>query len=199
MFPRGQPDGMDEHHLCALPREGQQEFDNLIKCQQDYLKALTGFPNIGDQLTHWFYTTQKPAFMPMHKYMCCQVQLFSYLKKGLLCATMELTTKQHLDYSLVESTRETWITFTQCWCYYATHNTAQQLIIQHDFMNLLFANCSEDDSIYPLMVKEIAEAQQADHNIQQLASDQKYTIQLVENKQVLSKGTAMVLPTTFRH
>jgi hypothetical protein len=42
---------------------------NLVKCQQDYLEALAGFPNIGDQLIHWFHTTQKLALMLTHNYM----------------------------------------------------------------------------------------------------------------------------------
>jgi hypothetical protein len=66
-------------------------------------------------------------------------------------------------------------------------------------MNLVFANCSEDDVIYPLTVKEIAEAQEADPNIYKLTKYLQYTRQLVENTQVLCKGTAMVLPTALRH
>ena len=66
-------------------------------------------------------------------------------------------------------------------------------------MNLVFANCSEEDVIYPLTVNEIVEAQLSDPSIQKLASDKKYTILLVENTQVLCKGTAMVLPTALHH
>jgi hypothetical protein len=51
--------------------------------------------------------------------------------------------------------------FTQHWCYYAAYITSQQPAIHHDSMNLVFANCSEELVIYPLTVKEIAEAQQA--------------------------------------
>ena len=52
--------------------------------------------------------------------------------------------------------------------------------------------------MYPLTVNEIAEAQLLEPSIQKLASDKKYTMQLVENTQVLCKGTAMVLPTALR-
>ena len=45
-------------------------FKNLIECQRDYLEVLAGFPNIGEQLICWFHTTQKPAHMPTHDYMC---------------------------------------------------------------------------------------------------------------------------------
>ena len=41
------------------------------------------------------------------------------------------------------------------------------------------------------------EAQLSDPSIQKLASDKRYTMQLVENTQVLCKGTAMVLPTAL--
>ena len=44
-----------------------------------------------------------------------------------------------LDYSPVHNQRDTWMTFTQCWCYYASHTTAQQPAIPQDSMNLVFA------------------------------------------------------------
>ena len=91
------------------------------------------------------------------------------------------------------------MTFSQCWCYYVSHTATQQQAIHPASMNLVFANCSEDDVIYPLTVKEIAEAQEADPNIYKLTKYLQYTRQLVENTQVLCKGTAMVLPTALRH
>jgi hypothetical protein len=66
-------------------------------------------------------------------------------------------------------------------------------------MNLVFANCSEEDVIYPLTVKEIAEAQATDPNILKLTVDPQYTRNLVENTQVLCRGTAMVLPAALQH
>ena len=51
------------------PDEDAKMFENLFECQRDYLEALAGFPNIGDQLIHWFRTARKPALMPMHDYM----------------------------------------------------------------------------------------------------------------------------------
>jgi len=64
-------------------------------------------------------------------------------------------------------------------------------------MNLIFANRSEEEVIYTLTVKEIAKAQETDPNIHNLKKDPKYTRQLVENTQILCKGTAMVLPTAL--
>ena len=64
-------------------------------------------------------------------------------------------------------------------------------------MNSVFANHSEKDVIYPLTVKEITEAQEMDPNIHTLTKDPQYTRYLVENRQVLCKGTATVLPTAL--
>jgi hypothetical protein len=69
----------------------------------------------------------------------------------------------------------------------------QQPAIHKASMNLVFANCSEEDIIYPLTVKEITEAWETDPKIYKLTSGPKYTRQLVENAQVLCTGTVMVL------
>jgi hypothetical protein len=66
-------------------------------------------------------------------------------------------------------------------------------------MNLVFANHSKEDVIYPITVQEIAETQQSDPHLQTLAHDNKFTTQLVENTQVLHKCMAMVLPTVLQH
>ena len=66
-------------------------------------------------------------------------------------------------------------------------------------MNLVFANHSKEEVLFPLTVNEIADAQLSDPTIHKLASDKRYTMRLVENTQVLCKGTAMVLPTALRH
>ena len=71
---------------------------------------------------------------------------------------------------------ETWMTFfTLCLHYYASHTTAKQPAKHQASMTLVFANHSEEDVIYPLTVKEIAEVLEAYPNIQKLASDAKYT------------------------
>jgi hypothetical protein len=45
--------------------------ENFDKCIRDYLKAVTGFPNVNDQLIHWLCTTKKHVFMLMHELMRC--------------------------------------------------------------------------------------------------------------------------------
>jgi hypothetical protein len=44
------------------------KFNEFIR---DYLKAVDGFPSIGNQLICWLCTTKKPALMPMHEFMRC--------------------------------------------------------------------------------------------------------------------------------
>jgi hypothetical protein len=67
---------------------------NFDECIRDYLEAVAGFSNVGDQLIRWLHTTKKPALMPMHEFMWRQVQLLSYLKGGYLRQTMEVPTAQ---------------------------------------------------------------------------------------------------------
>ncbi len=50
---------------------------NFDECIRDYLKAVTGFPNIGDQLICWLCTAKKPALMSMNEFIWHQVQLLS--------------------------------------------------------------------------------------------------------------------------
>ncbi len=87
----------------------------------------------------------------------------------------------HVDHRHVQNNRETWMTFTQCWCYYTSHTSQQQPAIHSASMTSVFANGSKEDVIYPLTVKETAEAQAADPNILKLTADPQYTRQLVEN------------------
>ncbi len=42
---------------------------NHDKCIKDYLKAVVGFLNVGDQLIHWLCTAKKPTLVPMHEFM----------------------------------------------------------------------------------------------------------------------------------
>ena len=62
-------------------------------------------------------------------------------------------------------------------------------------MNQVFANQNEEDSIYPLTTREIAEAQQQDNSLK----TQGYSTQLVENTKVLCKDGKMVIPKSLQH
>ena len=65
-------------------------------------------------------------------------------------------------------------------------------------MNLVFANQDEEDAIYPLTTREIAEAQQQDNNLAQHAEKEGYSTQLVENIEVLCYKGKMVIPKSLQ-
>ncbi len=76
------------------PTDADHTKANFDKCIRDYLEAVAGFLNVGDQLICWLCTAEKPALMPMHEFMWSQVQLISNLNGGYLCQTMEIPTAQ---------------------------------------------------------------------------------------------------------
>ncbi len=51
------------------PNEANHAKNNFNECIKDYLKAVAGFSNVGNQLIFWLCSTKKPAYMPMHKFM----------------------------------------------------------------------------------------------------------------------------------
>jgi hypothetical protein len=53
--------------LC--PTDTEQTKANFNKCIRDYLDAVAGFPNVGDQLICWLCTAKKPALMLMHEFI----------------------------------------------------------------------------------------------------------------------------------
>jgi hypothetical protein len=76
------------------PNEADCTKSNFEECIRDYLEAVAGFPNIGNQLICWLCTAKKPALMPMHEFTRRQVQLLSYLKGGYLHQTMDIPMAQ---------------------------------------------------------------------------------------------------------
>ncbi len=50
------------------PNDADHTKANFNKCIRDYLEAVAGFLNIGDQLICWLRTSKKPTLMPMHKF-----------------------------------------------------------------------------------------------------------------------------------
>eukprot|EP00804_Cyclotella_cryptica_P013263 CCRYP_007025-RA/>CCRYP_007025-RA protein AED:0.37 eAED:0.69 QI:0/0/0/1/0.33/0.5/4/0/454 len=100
-----------------------------------------------------------------------------------------------LDYGPVIDDRSTWMTFAQCWCYHNTSQPETSLASTQESMNQVFANRNEEDSIYPLTTREIAEAQQEDESL----LNKGYSTQLVENIKVLCKEGKMVIPASLQH
>ncbi len=66
-------------------------------------------------------------------------------------------------------------------------------------MNMVFANRSEDDVIYPLTLKEIALAQADNLVLKKLSKTDNYSTYLVEDSQVLRKDGKMVIPKVLQH
>jgi hypothetical protein len=66
-------------------------------------------------------------------------------------------------------------------------------------MNLVFANCSEENAVYPLTVLEIAESQSVDVTMGQLKNQPGYAVQLVENTTILCKDGKQVIPKDPQH
>jgi hypothetical protein len=69
--------------------QGYPPHKNFDECIRNFLKAVAGFPKIGNQLICWLCAAKKPAFMPMHEFMQHCVQLLSYLNGGYLCQMMD--------------------------------------------------------------------------------------------------------------
>ena len=81
-----------------------------------------------------------------------------------------------LDYGPVSNDNDNWMIFTKFWCHYTVHPTqAQKNSNIQTSMNLLFASSNEDEAIYPLIVVEIAQAQQNDPNLQAPENKDKFT------------------------
>ena len=64
-------------------------------------------------------------------------------------------------------------------------------------MNLVFANHSKEDVIYPLRVQEITQVQKLDASLKKL--NDQYSTQLVGNTEVLYKDEKMVIPAALQH
>ena len=64
---------------------------------------------------------------------------------------------------------------------------------------MVFANCSEQDVIYPLAVKKNALAQKRDLVLKKLTKMEKYSTHLVEDTDVLCKDGKMVIPKVLQH
>jgi len=66
-------------------------------------------------------------------------------------------------------------------------------------MNMVFANQSKEDVIYPLTVKEFAQAKKDNAALKKLSKTNKYPTQLVEDTQILCKDGKMVTPTVLQN
>ena len=65
-------------------------------------------------------------------------------------------------------------------------------------MKRVFANQDDEDAIYPLTTREIAEAQKPYPDFNATADKHDYTTQLVENTKVLCKTGKMIIPKSLQ-
>jgi hypothetical protein len=104
-----------------------------------------------------------------------------------------------LDFGPVQDEKANWMTFMKCWCHYMMHALTEESTYTHQHqINMVFANRSEEDVIYPLTVKEIAQAQKDDTVLKKLSKTDKHSTQLVEDTQGLCKDGKMVIPKVLQ-
>ena len=90
-----------------------------------------------------------------------------------------------------------WKSFVHHW---RSYNEASMPTQAHCFhLNEVFANCSEEDKIYPLPTVEIAAAQWADASLKHLFKqnaviDQELEIKLIKNTTCVCKDGWLVIP-----
>ncbi len=96
-----------------------------------------------------------------------------------------------------ELSAQQWKLFAHHWCSYNKSSTPTHAHCFH--MNEVFANCSDEDEIYPLKTVEIAAAQWADASLKHLFKcnaviDQGFEIKLIENTTCVCKDGWLVIP-----
>jgi hypothetical protein len=105
-----------------------------------------------------------------------------------------------LDYGPIIDDKANWMTFTKCCCHYTMHiESAENTYNHQEQINLLFANCNDDNVIYPLKVREIAQAQKHDASMKKLMMHVKYSSQLVKDTEVLCKDGKIVIPPALQN
>ena len=98
-----------------------------------------------------------------------------------------------LDYGPVKDNNQNWMTLTKCWNFYSQEMTAESPDYEAS-LNFVFANTQEEESIYPLTITEIAEAQTEDADLKALAKADKYEKKLVDDTLVYCKDGKLVIP-----
>ena len=63
----------------------------------------------------------------------------------------------------------------------------------------MFASQDDEDTIYSLTTREIAETQKHNNELNTMTEKYDYTTQLVENTKVLCKDGKMVIPKSLQH
>jgi hypothetical protein len=94
--------------------------------------------------------------------------------------------------------RQRWLMFSKLWSCYneAQEDPDKTNMIQ---MNEVFTNCSEEDEIYPLTVKEIIEAQKADNKLKHFFKnnatlDKGLELRIIEDQKCICNKGRLVIP-----
>eukprot|EP00804_Cyclotella_cryptica_P031176 CCRYP_011778-RA/>CCRYP_011778-RA protein AED:0.33 eAED:0.33 QI:0/0/0/1/0/0/5/0/523 len=104
-----------------------------------------------------------------------------------------------LDIGPIPSEHENWKTFTKCLYYYTMpEEIAIDTSAYQEEMNLVFANHSKEDVIYPLTVQDIAEAPKLDASMK-TPTPKDSTTQLVKSTELLWKDGRMIIPKDLQH
>ena len=105
-----------------------------------------------------------------------------------------------LDFTQAPSKKKeclNWMLLTKNWCELDQPQT-RSTINHSEIMNHVFANRSDEEEIYPLTVKEIAEAQKYDKTLVKLTQSRKFKILVIENTHVLCKDGKLVIPKSLQ-
>ena len=73
----------------------------------------------------------------------------------------------------------------------------EDTLAHQEQMNLVFANHSEEDAIYPLSVQNCPNTEKLDARLKMI--NNQYATQWVENTEVLCKDGKMVIPEALQH
>ena len=80
------------------------------------------------------------------------------------------------------------------------HATSAESTCDHqEHFNMMFTKHSKEDAIYPLTVKEIAQAQKDNAAPKKLHNHEKYSTQLVEDTQLLYMDGKMLIPPILQN
>ena len=100
-----------------------------------------------------------------------------------------------LDSGPIQNDKANWMMFMKCWCRYTMNATNAENTNNHqEHIDMVFANCSNKDVIYPFTAKEIAQAQRDNTVLKKLSKHDKYTTRLVEDTQLLCKDGKVAIP-----